>query len=75
MIVTFSGAGLSFDTPVVGLGTVSGDKRASVEVTADDAGFHTLNIQVTSSNSPPSIASLPVPVGAGRRSAARPPAT
>lgn len=57
--VTFSGAGLSIDTPVVAVGNVNGDKRVSVEVTATNAGFHTLNIHVTSTNSTSVDASLP----------------
>ena len=58
--VTFSGTGLTVDTPVVNLGTVSGAKTTSVEVTATTGGFHTLNIQVASSNSSPVGASLPL---------------
>jgi hypothetical protein len=59
VVVTFSGAGLSFNTPVVNLGTVSGEKRTTVDVKAVTAGFHTLDVQVTSSNSSTVSASLP----------------
>jgi hypothetical protein len=51
VVVTFSGTGLSIDTPVVNLGTVNGSERATVEVTATTPGFHTLEIGVTSSDS------------------------
>jgi hypothetical protein len=58
--VTFSGTGLTIDTPVVNLGAVNGSRTTSVEVTATSGGFHTLNVQVTSTNSAPVGTSLPL---------------
>lgn len=51
VVVTLSGTGLTIETPVVNLGTVNGSERATVEVTATTPGFHTLDIEVTSSDS------------------------